>query len=49
MIVKGSMSYDIHGRKRKKVRKTTKKATNKWQKATKSDIHSNKMTKSSKK
>jgi SLT domain-containing protein len=48
MIVKGSMSYDIHGRKRKKVRKTTKKVTNKWQKATKSDINSNKTTKSSK-
>ena len=37
MIVKGSLGYDQHGRKRKQLRKKTKRVNNKWTKATKSD------------
>ena len=37
MIVKGSLGYDQHGRKRKQIRKKTKKVNSKWTKATKSD------------
>ena len=37
MIVKGSLGYDQHGRKRKQLRKKTKKVNSKWTKATKSD------------
>ena len=42
MIIKGSMGYDIHGRKRKQVGKRSKKAKPNFAKQTKKQFKKNK-------